>query len=1026
MMVVEQLQHQQQQQQQSACVRSEDLVDKKKRRVNRRSKQNSFVQGPENLGVHGHIQNGYEVFENGNMPNASSSKQHSPNSARTVAFYSFPTMNTDQQGANLDSSAKVIARSCPTLTYQDSAGLHDEGTFKPPYLLHGSNKQKYFDPHWSVDTVAEALQRGEVFQATLRINAHNRIEAYCTIEGIPIDVFINGIPRQNRAVEGDVVAVKVDPPLLWSKMKGSLGSGSCLSLVDDREPTICSGITHDSSKGKAVHSAESGEGCPHGENEVLDSIEKLYHAVVSSPSKRPTGRVIAIIEPSPRRGTVVGFLNAKCLLYNTEDCRKENRKNTISSPPSNCNYIQLIPTDLKLPKMIVPVGVLPTNIKRRLDDGDASIDRELVAARIQNWTEDNLLPQACVLHIFGKGGELEPRIKSILFENAICCYDFPAELLSCLPDDSWQVPTTELLYREDIRNLCVFTIDPSMATDLDDALSVERISNDVYRVGVHIADVSYFVQPGTPLDVEACDRSTSVYMLRSKLPMLPPLLSEKLGSVTPGVDRLAFSIFWNLSVSGDVLDRWVGRTVIKSCCKLSYEHAQDIIDGQIGVDSLDIETRGFPHLYGHFSWHDVFQSIRSLNEISKVLKDKRFLNGALRLDNAKVSFLLDEFGYPYDSVLCERKDSHFLVEEFMLLANSTAAEIISRAFPDRALLRRHPEPNIRKLREFEVFCSKHGLELDVSSSGSLNRSLEKMKEIFKEDSVVYEILVNYATRPMQLAKYFCTGDSMVPEDEWGHYALAVPLYTHFTSPLRRYPDIVVHRTLSAAIEAEQVYMKHQSTEDGLNQAGKFRCFTGIKFDALAFQSVKAQLEFSSSALKHGVPSKETLMVVASYCNQKKLASRYVKDAVDKLFMWVLLRNKEILVSDARVLGVGPRFMSIYVQKFAIEKRIYYDDVDGLKTEWLEATSTLILSYEHTTNNKINKRFQRRGSPGKLKPLEEVAVICSPFNIESDVEPAVFPLTVRVLTAVPVVLHAVGGEDGPCDIGVRLYINSYFT
>lgn len=1077
-MIVEQLQ------QQSGGVRTEDVVDKKKkRRSNRRSKHNSSVLGS----VSTELQHASHSFQNGSMStSASSSDQHQLEQyeASSLAFNSLPTMNFDQPVPNIDSATQLISSSCPTPnTFHHSSPLHDDGDFVPPYLLYGSNNQKFFDPHWPLDVVTEALQRGEVFQAILRVNAHNRLEAYCTIEGVPTDVFIGGIPRQNRAVEGDVVAVKVDPLPLWSKMKGSSGSGNNLSPTDNHEPSsVDSEINQVSFKGKSLLDVESGfravtncspveengcgsnyinvnghcrsglefsgEGCPLEENEVLNSVEKLYHVVVSNPYKRPTGRVVAIIEPSLRRDAVVGVLNANWLLHSKEGFRKENRKSKNLLTPSNCDYIQFIPTDPKLPKMIVPVGALSADIKKRLDDADASIERDLVAARIDNWPEESLLPQACVLGSFGHGGEIESRIEAVLFENAICSSDFTVESLSCLPLESWQVPQAELQRRKDIRNLCVFTIDPSTATDLDDALSVERLSNGNYRVGVHIADVSYFVQPDTPLDVEAQIRSTSVYMLRRKLPMLPALLSENLGSLIPGVDRLTFSIFWDLNVSGEILDRWVGRTVIRSCCKLSYDHAQDIIDGRISVDSLETDGNDFPHLYGRFTWSDVFQSVENLNKISKALKDNRFVNGALRLDNAKVVFVLDECGLPYDGILSQRKDSNFLVEEFMLLANRTAAEIITRAFPDSALLRRHPEPNMRKLREFEVFCSKHGLELDVSSSGSLHRSLEKIKEKLKDDLVFYDIVINYATKPMQLAKYFCTGDETVPQDGWGHYALAAPLYTHFTSPLRRYPDIVVHRTLSAVIEAEQMFFKHQSIGNKLSQAGNDRCFTGMNFDKLAFQSFIGQQVLSAAALKHRLPCKETLTHVASYCNQKKLASRHVKDAVDKLYMWVLLRNKEILLSEARVLGIGPRFMSIYVQKLAIERRIYYDDVDGLVAEWLEATSTLVLNYVYSS-----KRFQRKGSPGKHKLLEEVALICSPCNLQPDfdalqndnsgkpckptdclknssqsamkIDPAVFPLTIRVLSTIPVALHAVGGDDGPVDIAARLYVTSYF-
>jgi DIS3-like exonuclease 2 len=382
-------------------------------------------------------------------------------------------------------------------------------------------------------------------------------------------------------------------------------------------------------------------------------------------------------------------------------------------------------------------------------------------------------------------------------------------------------------------------------------------------------------------------------MLRRKIPMLPPLLSENLGSLNPGVDRLAFSIFWDFNSSGNVVDRWIDRTVIQSCCKLSYEHAQGIVDGMIDTETCNTFGDSLPQLHGHFEWADVIGSVVCLHEISKTLREKRFDNGALRLESSKIVFLFDEYGIPYDSSLCERKDSNFIVEEFMLLANFTAAEIISRAFPDSALLRRHPEPNMRKLREFEAFCCKHGLELDTSS-GNFQQSLERIKEKLKDDPELFNILINYASRPMQLATYFCSGDLKDNMNDWGHYALAVPLYTHFTSPLRRYPDIVVHRTLAAAIEAEQLYMmdRRMSLKARPGEEGT-RCFTGICFCKDVAESAEGKEALSAAALKHRIPCPELLSHVAAYCNERKLASRHVKDACDKLYMWVSVKRKEV-------------------------------------------------------------------------------------------------------------------------------------
>ncbi|XP_010539635.1 PREDICTED: DIS3-like exonuclease 2 isoform X2 [Tarenaya hassleriana] len=988
-------------------IQNGDKEKKKKRRSSRRSKHNSVGCGTEE--VHNNEasdgRNGSKAKNGNPSPSCSSSNQQGLDirtsdelgemRACSVAFNSMPSMHLNGQAENGDPSSRM------------NGDLFQQ--------IDDTSERKIFSSYWCVDAVNEALEKGEAFKALFRVNAHNRNEAYCKIDGVPTDILVNGIVAQNRAVEGDVVIMKLDPFSMWPKMKGfvrentakSEESNNTLSRNEYIAPVYGKGIEVCVSQCEITSLDSSSR-----QTEFFTAVEKLRATVLSFPSKRPTGQVVAVAEKSLRRDSIVGFLNVKQWIHYRQGDAKKNEE--LLSLCDN-EYLQLMPADPKFPKLIVPFRDLPGSIRRRLESSDATIEAELVAAQIVDWAEGCPYPQAYVTHVFGRGGELEPQIKAILHQNSVCHSDFSPDSLGCLPHLPWEVPEEEVQRRKDLRNLCVFTIDPSTATDLDDALSVESLSGGVFRVGVHIADVSYFALPDTALDTEAQLRSTSVYMLQRKLPMLPPVLSENIGSLKPGADRLAFSIFWDLNVDGDVIDRWIGRTVIRSCCKLSYDHAQGIIDG---LFRSDVPPNGWPVLHGPFNWSDVIRSVRSLSEISTVLRQKRFRNGALQLENSKPAFLFDESGTPYDFVVCGRQGSNFLVEEFMLLANTTAAEIISRAYPNSALLRRHPEPNMRKLKEFEAFCSKHGLELDISSSGRFHESLEKIREKLKDDSALVDIFINYATRPMQLATYFCSGE--LREDnvtERGHYALAVPLYTHFTSPLRRYPDIVVHRTVAAALEAEEFFSRHSKT------SGR-RCFTGIHFDNDAAESMEGKEALSIAALKHGVPCSEMLADVAGYCNERKLACRNVRDACDKLYMWFLLKKKRIILSEARVVGLGPRFMSIYISKLGIERRIYYDEVDLLTTEWLEGTSTLILSMLKT----------RRGGRGNNKLLKEVAHVLSPYDLygsetdesKDEIVPAVFPLTVRLLATVPVALHAVGGDDGPIDIGVRLYMSTYHS
>ncbi|KAM7253152.1 hypothetical protein ACFE04_025770 [Oxalis oulophora] len=1055
-------------------VEKDNNNNKYKKKKNRRSNRHQSKQQHSPISVvNEELHNELSVSKTNTCSSPPTNQQESPELEITRAlettFSSMPVMHNtinEEHFANIqnDDTAIVFSKSCPPKPVVDASF--------PSQSCHV--KQKIFPSYWSKEAVNKALEKGVIFKAFFHVNVHNRLEAYCRIDGLLTDVLVSGDVAQNRAVEGDIVAIKVDPLPLWTKLKGfngiisnnsastevsnlpaelptdnckgkNKGAANC-DYAQNKKDLIIENCSHSGSvpfpseppqlNGHTNNNFVDGE-CP-GQDDV-DTLGMLSSMISKFPSKRPTGRVVAILEKSSRRKSVVGFLDVRQWFYHRESYKKDRKKYKAPMSIIDHDHIQLIPTDPKLQKIIVLVKDLPNAIQKRLEDGDTTIEMELVGAEIYGWGEGSPFPQAHVLHVFGRADEMEPQINSILYENAIISSEFSPESLSCLPSVPWEVPPEELQSRTELRNLCIFTIDPSTATDLDDALSVERLSNGNFRIGVHIADVSYFVLPDSPLDEEAQIRSTSVYMLRSKIPMLPPLLSENVASLDPGVNRLAFSIFWELNDSGEVLDRWIGRTVIQSCCKLSYELAQEIIDGKINVESCSSLENGLPKLHGHFKWYDIIRSVKTLFEISKILKGKRFQSGALRLDCSKVGFLFDEYGIPYDSTFCQSKDSNFLVEEFMLLANRTAAEIISKVFPDSALLRRHPEPNLRKLKEFESFCFKHGFELDTSSSGQLQLSLEKIRKELKDDPVLFDILLSYATRPMQLAFYFCSGELKDNADKWGHYALAIPLYTHFTSPLRKYPDILVHRTLAAALEAEQNFNEGKKVNK--------RCFTGIYFDKDAVESSKGREMLDAAALKYKVPCTELLEAIAAHCNERRLATRHVKDACDKLYMWVMLNNKENVLSEARVLGLGPKFMSIYIQKLAIERRIYYDEVDGLMVEWLETTSTLILSLCTSS-----RRQFRRGS---CRPLEDVALVIYPYddvdtsaesvcecigetrlcgaaaddadltNSKSGVRPAVFPLIVHVLSTIPVVLYPIGGNgSGPLDIGARLYTSSY--
>lgn len=972
-----------------------------------------------------------------------------------------------------------------------------------PKLDKATSQRSCFQPHWPSAKVDKALEEGEAFRCKLRVNAHFRNEAYVTIEGVSIDVLLDGVQAQNRAIDGDVVAVVVNDVSMWTKLKGSVAKqNSADGNTGLNEAVVCDNEVPDtevcSSDEEQCYNVEqrlettSGDlsALVNGQAEsdvsvvavaelhsaggllssskvssklkedplqpeladipIASNTDKLYQNLLSHaalyPDKRPTGQVVAILEKSDRRQSVVGFLEISGKAGNK--CRNEAYKSA-----TEASTLFLVPSDSRFPKMVIAISALPSDLKERYHAGDKTLESELVAACIKDWKPDNSFPYAVISHTLGQGGEMEAQLAAILFEQAVHSAEFPPSTLKCLPEVPWSIPTEEYKWRKDLTLSRIFTIDPPTARDLDDALSVQRHENGLLRIGVHIADVSYFVHPETELDKEAQFRSTSVYLIQRVLPMLPRLLCEELCSLNPGVDRLAFSIMWDIDQSGQIVDHWIGRTIINSCCKLSYGHAQAIIDEKVSVNSegmLESNTQAvdFPDLYGNFKWKDVVDDIKALHDIAKHRRDARFEAGALRLQNSRLVFDLDDDGIPSGTSIYEHHDSNFLVEEFMLLANITAAKVIAGAFPDCALLRRHPEPNTRKMKELEEFCNKTGFELNATSSGALHESLQRLCESHKEDPAMCSILMLYATKPMQLAKYFSTGE-IKNEEDWGHYALATPFYTHFTSPIRRYPDIVVHRTLLAAIEAEEVLLGSSIKEGKAGDAdlSPSRCFTGPYLNKPTVESCEGQKALATAAMKHKVPGNQDLALLAEHCNRRKLASRNVRDASDKVYLWTMLKKKEGIFSEARVLAVGPKFISLFVYKIAMERRIYYEDAEGFGVEWCSNTGTVIL-------NLLPKSF-RKERQGRGRAFKEVAYLVNPadsFNgaplnedaqvVETNLddesgpehqgctdadempEPAVVPLTLRLLSSVPVYVFATGGNSKPLDIGVRLYISSY--
>ncbi|EMR03001.1 ribonuclease R [Cesiribacter andamanensis] len=398
-------------------------------------------------------------------------------------------------------------------------------------------------------------------------------------------------------------------------------------------------------------------------------------------------------------------------------------------------------------------------------------DNDKVMVEITQWPDRNRNPEGKVVRVLGPAGENNAEIHSIMAEFDLP-FEFPKGVESQARRIKDDITEEEIGRRRDFRHITTFTIDPFDAKDFDDAISLQLLENGNYEVGIHIADVSHYVKPGTMLDKEAIERATSVYLVDRTIPMLPERLSNELCSLRPQEEKLCFSAVFELDKEAVVVNEWFGRTVIYSDRRFTYEEAQE-----------RIET-----LQGDFAREMII-----LNTLALKLKADRFARGAINFETVEVKFKLDEDGRPLAVIPKVRKDSHKLVEEFMLLANKRVAEwVYKQGKKGRGeyksptyVYRIHDSPNPEKLEGFSAFAKKFGHQLNTEED-AVSNSLNKLM-LAIQGRPEQNVLETLAIRSMAKAKY-----STEPE---GHFGLAFEHYTHFTSPIRRYPDVMVHRLL---------------------------------------------------------------------------------------------------------------------------------------------------------------------------------------------------------------------------------------
>ena len=471
------------------------------------------------------------------------------------------------------------------------------------------------------------------------------------------------------------------------------------------------------------------------------------------------------------------------------------------------SYVGVLQLDKNFGFVVTDNKVMPYDIFIPKSQVNNAQNGQKVIAKITEWPEQSKNPFGEIVQVLGEPGDNDVEMQSILAE-----YNFPLSFPKNVEDAAAKIntaiPSSEIKKRRDFRDTWTITIDPYDAKDFDDALSLKKLDKDHWEVGIHIADVSHYVKSGTPLDQEAYKRATSIYLVDRVIPMLPEKLSNNVCSLRPDEEKLTFSAVFKMNNKAEVLEQWFGKTVIRSSRRFTYQEAQTIIETEEG---------------------EFVSEVLTLNSLAVILREKRFANGSINFNSVEIKFKLDESGKPIETYVKEQKEANHLIEEFMLLANKKVAEFVAKPKggkqPKTFVYRIHDEPNPEKLSTFVQFLKKLGYGLNVNSQQQLASSYNKLFEKIKgrgEEHMIETI----AIRTMAKAIY--------STENIGHYGLAFAYYSHFTSPIRRYPDLMVHRLLERYLEGGKSADKGKLEE---------KCEHSSDMEKLATEAERASVKY---------------------------------------------------------------------------------------------------------------------------------------------------------------------------------------
>lgn len=792
-------------------------------------------------------------------------------------------------------------------------GLQASQHAQPQLSSQQQQRKTLFTPYLPQASLPALLSDGQLVAGILRVNKKNRSDAYVTANDLDADIFICGSKDRNRALEGDYVAIELlDVDEVWGQKREKEEKKKRKDITDTRT----SGSSNNNDKPSRSDSAVNGDSGQTGSNEgglrrrgslrqrpiqkKNDDVEVegqsllLMEEEEVNDEQKPlyAGHVVAVVE------RVAGqmFSGTLGLLRPSSQATKEKQEAERQQREGNSGRYQqdrqqdkpkivwFKPTDKRVPLIAIPTEQAPRDFVERHQD----YANRIFVACIKRWPITSLHPFGTLVELLGEMGDLKVETDALLRDNNFGPDDFSDAVLKNIGFDEWSVSNESeeaLASRRDFRQEITFTIDPNGTEELDDAIHVKELADGTVEIGIHVADAAHFIKANSLVDREAKKRGTGVYLMNRAVNMLPPKLSSEICSLSPGEERFTVSVVFKVDLeSGRVVDDepWIGKAIIKSAGKLTYDEVDAVIHGE-----GEVELQGA-----------TAKDIQILKKIAQKFREARYGSRSENVPPLRLLHQLDDENVPVEHNIFDSTPAHEIIEELGHKANSFVAQKLAVALPEKAFLRRQAPPNSRRLQTFADRMTRIGYEIDTTSSGALQNSLFNVT-----DAEIRKGMETLLVKAMQRAKYFVAGRTR--QEQYPHYALNLPLYTHFTNPSRRYADIIVHRQLEAVLS-------------------------------------NGAIEFTEDV--------ENLAKTAEACNTKKDSAQSAQEQSVHIESCRIMDKKRVelgsdFISEGIVICVYESAFDVLIPEYGFEKRVHCDQLPLKKAEFRKNERVLELYWE---------------------------------------------------------------------------------